>query len=130
MAAVCMWHSGRVGVGSLFAVTTAEQEETVGRAVTHLLMSINSGVFVRAGQICVVTPVPVLPTPVEPGPCCWHQDSNPPLWAVAAGQQGSGNGCWPWATPSFHLWDGVQSKTKDCCLGTEGYCRFFGTESD
>lgn len=81
MAAVCMWHSGRVGVGSLFAVTTAEQEETVGRAVTHLLMSINSGVFVRAGQICVVTPVPVLPTPVEPGPRCW-----PPS---------VGSGCWP-----------------------------------
>lgn len=103
MAAGSTQHSGRVGAGSLFAVTTAEQEETVGRAVTHLLMSINSGVFVRAAQIRVVTPVPVLPTLVEPGPCCWHQDSNPSLWAVAGGWEGSGNGCWLQATPCFRL---------------------------
>lgn len=43
----------------------------MGRAVTHLLMNIDSSIFPGAGQIRFVTPAPVVPTAEGPGPHHW-----------------------------------------------------------
>lgn len=96
----------------------------MGRAVTHLLMNIDSSIFPGAGQICFVTPAPVVPTAEGQGPRHWSWCSQTCLSGrrMEAGLEAAAGSELPCAFEQTSIgWCSEQGKTY--CLGTEGICK-------